>query len=125
MILVDTSVWIEFLRGRVCFEEGVLPRLVTCAPVLQEVFAGLREGPAGREFRDRMLALPRLCDPVPLHLYLEAAEIYNTGRRKGHTIRSGIDCLLAAVAIESGVSVMHRDRDFDLIAEFTGLRVRR
>lgn len=125
MILVDTSVWIEFLRGRHRLEAEMLPRIVICGPILQEVFAGLREGPSGEEFRNRMLALPRLCDPLPSRLFLDAAEIYNTGRRKGHTIRSGVDCLIAAVAIECGVAVMHKDRDFDVIARFTGLRVRR
>ncbi len=104
MILADTSVWIEFTPGRIGIETEVLKLLATCGPVH---------------------ALPRLCDPMPTRLYLEAAEIYSTGRRKGYTIRSAIDCLIAAVAIECGVAVMHRDRDFDTIARFTGLRVRR
>jgi len=66
-----------------------------------------------------------LSDPLPLALFRSAAEIYRLGRVKGHTIRSSIDCLIAAVAIENDVPVWHKDRDFDLIARYTGLRTTR
>jgi predicted nucleic acid-binding protein len=54
---------------------------------------------------------------------LQAAEIYREGRRKGHTIRSTTDCLIAAIAIENGVPMWHRDRDYDAIAKYTPLRI--
>jgi len=73
-------------------------------------------------FRQLFLAVPRLGDPVPLSCFVEAAEICAQGRRQGNTIRSSIDCLIAAIAIESGVPVWHRDRDFSAIARFTPLR---
>ena len=69
-----------------------------------------------------ILAIPRLADPVPLRCYLEAAEIYARARRQGYTIRSSIDYLTAAIAIESNVAVWHSDRDFSAIARFTPLR---
>lgn len=66
--------------------------------------------------------VPRFSDPVGLDLYLEAAEIYREGRRRGFTIRSSTDCLIAAIAIEYRVPVWHRDRDFNFLAGYTRLR---
>jgi hypothetical protein len=123
MILVDTSIWIEFLAGKgaaVAPEERLL-QIVTCGPVVQEVLQGLRAGPVSDPFRDGFLAIPRVGDPVPLELYVAAADIYRQGRRKGLTIRSATDCLIAAIAIRNGTPVWHRDRDFEAIARFTAL----
>ena len=58
------------------------------------------------------LALPMLSNPMTASLFPRAAEIYRLGRWRGVTIRSSVDCLIAAVAIENRVSVWHRDRDF-------------
>ena len=123
MILADTSVWIEFLRGSLAqgIKEDTMFQVVTCGPVIQEVFQGLRPVPRSLDFEDRFLALPRLSDPLPLRIFTEAATIYRLGRRKGYKIRSSIDCLIAAIAIENKVAVWHKDRDFDLIARYTGL----
>jgi predicted nucleic acid-binding protein len=89
MILVDTSVWIELIAGRkgVTASEADLSNFVTCGPVVQEILQGLRPGLASEAFREAFLAIPVLSDPVPLALYLSAAEIYRQGRRKGLTIR--------------------------------------
>ncbi len=125
MILVDTSIWIEWLSARrtshIKIEDLLL--LVTCGPVMQEVFQGLREGPASDAFREAMRALPCLSDPLPLAIFEEAAEIYRQGRAKGYTIRSSTDCLIAAIAIHNRVAVWHKDRDFSAIARYTSLRI--
>ena len=123
MILVDTSVWIELIAGRkgVTATEEDLSNFVTCGPVVQEILQGLRPGPASEAFREAFLAIPVLSDPIPLALYLSAAEIYRQGRRKGITIRSSVDCLIAAIAIRNAVPVWHRDRDFEAIGRFTSL----
>ena len=125
MILVDTSVWIELLDGRRGATVGAddLLRFVTCGPVVQEVLQGLRDGPDSEAFREAFLAIPRLSDPLPFRTFLEAARIYRRGRRKGYTIRSSVDCLIAAVAIENGVAVWHKDRDFTAISSYTDLQV--
>jgi hypothetical protein len=114
MILVDTSVWIELLAGKrgVSLREDDLPDLVTCGPVVQEVLQGLWPGPASDAFREAFLAVPILSDPIPLALFLSAADI---------TIRSSVDCLIAAIAIENRVPVWHWDRDFTAIARYTTL----
>ena len=123
MILADTSVWVEFLRGNLGpgIREDTMFQVVTCGPVIQEVFQGLRSLPQSRDFEARFLALPRLCDPLPLHIFTDAATIYHQGRRKGYTIRSSVDCLIAAIAIDNKVAVWHKDRDFDAIAHYTSL----
>jgi len=53
----------------------------------------------------------RLEDPVPAEAFVEAAEIYRSGRRRGYAIRSTVDCLIAAIAIRHGVPFWHKDRD--------------
>jgi predicted nucleic acid-binding protein len=123
MILVDTSVWIEMLSSKPGFSirEDDLPHFATCAPVIQEVFQGLRPEPAAAIFREAFLALPVLSDPIPLTLFLAAADIYRQGRRRGVTIRSSVDCLIAAIALANRVPVWHRDRDFSAIARYTAL----
>lgn len=124
MILVDTSVWIEFLSGRIRpLGASDFLQFVTCGPVLQEVLQGLRMGTASSKFEDRIRSLPCLSDPLPVELFLQAAEIYREGRRRGRTVRSPIDCLIAAIAIDHGIPILHRDRDFDTIAEYTPLRI--
>jgi predicted nucleic acid-binding protein len=120
MILVDTSIWIALLAAWGKHPNWLL--FATCGPVMQEVLQGLRHGSASEGFREGLLALPRLCDPVALDLYLEAAEIYRDGRSRGYTIRSSTDCLIAAIAIRNRVPVWHRDRDFTALARFTRLQ---
>jgi hypothetical protein len=127
MILVDSSVWIGFLRGKRGYriEADEMERFCVCGPIIQEVLQGQPEGPAAGRFRDLFLALPRLGEPVGTGLYLEAARIHRLGRHKGYTIRSSVDCLIAAIALAGDVPVWHRDRDFSHIARFTGLKVYR
>jgi predicted nucleic acid-binding protein len=123
MILVDTSVWIELINGNIKGPEpDLLLRFRTTGPIIQEVLQGLRPGRQSEAFKDSFLAIPRLCDPITWDLYTQAAEIYREGRRRGYTIRSSADCLIAAISLESGVPIWHRDRDFKTIARFTPLR---
>jgi len=124
LILVDTSVWIELLNRRLgaTISDEELLNFATCGPIVQEVLQGLRDVPASPAFRNAFLALPLLSDPLPRAMFLSASDIYRLGRSKGHTIRSSIDCLIAAIAIEHDVPVWHRDRDFDVISKFTPLR---
>ena len=124
MILADTSVWIQLLNGRATrLQEKELLSVVTCGPVVQEVLQGFRPGPLYDEFRESFLALPKVGDPPALSTFLHGAEIYRNGRRRGVTIRSSTDCLIAAIAIENRVAVWHRDRDYTAIARFTGLEL--
>jgi hypothetical protein len=124
VILIDTSIWVDFLidPGRMQEKDFDPVEFVTCGPVVQEVLQGFSDARALPAFRDRLLGVPRLSDPLSLDLFLDAANIYRDGRRKGYTIRSTTDCLIAAIAIHNEVRVWHRDRDFTAIARYTPLR---
>lgn len=123
MILVDTSVWIELVKGHQPAVTGVeAANFATCGPVVQEVLQGMPHSAANAAFRQVFLALPTLSDPLPRALFEIAAEIFQSCRSRGHTIRSPADCLIAAIALENRVPVWHCDRDFETIARFTSLR---
>ena len=121
MILVDTSVWIEMFAGRVQARPDDFLSMATCGPVIQEVLQGLRPGRQEQLIRWRLLGLPRLGDPLTVELFLEAADLYAASRRRGITIRSSVDCLIASIAIWHKTPVWHCDRDFDRLAAFTRL----
>ena len=124
MLLVDTSAWIELFRrpARLDLEAfGGLDQVVTCLPVLQEVLQGFRTESAYRLAREAMLALPIVESPLPQERFVQAAELYRAARRGGFTVRSGVDCLIAACAIRHGLTVLHRDRDFGALAKISPL----
>ena len=128
MTLVDTSVWIATFRkvrpldldALVGFDE-----VVTCLPVIQEVLQGFRDEVPFRRARAAMFALPRVESPMGAELFDEAVELDRSARRSGLTVRSTVDCLIAACAIRHGPEVLHIDRDFTALARVSPLRQRR
>lgn len=128
MVLVDTSVWIEVFRkpSRLRLESVVeLDEIVTCLPVIQEVMQGFLDERSFRVARDAMSAFPVIESPLRSILFEEAAQLYRSARRAGVTIRSGVDCLIAACAIRHELPVLHHDRDFSLLAQVSPLEERR
>jgi predicted nucleic acid-binding protein len=126
MYLVDTSVWIEFFRLDTSLDlESVLEieQIVTCPPVIQEVLQGFRDETPYRLARESMSAFPIVESPMPLEVYLQAADLYRAARRAGLTVRSGTDCLIAACALRHDLRVLHKDRDFSLLARVSPLKV--
>ena len=91
---------------------------------MHEVLQGFRDDDAFARARDAMLALPTVESPLRREVFLEATELYRRARRTGRTVRSGVDCLIAACAIRNSLAVLHRDRDFDSLAVVSGLEVR-
>ncbi len=96
---------------------------LVCPPIIQEVLQGINLDRYHGPIKNSLRAFTRIGDPVRLEDYLLAAEIYRIGRGKGYTIRSSIDCLIAALAIQANVPIWHKDRDFDFIAQFTSLKI--
>ena len=126
MILVDTSAWIEFLRDTgslVCqrVDDLLATEIATCDVVRMEVLAGARDEQHLQQLR-RLLARASTLPTEPAD-YDAAAALYRTCRQRGHTVRKLIDCLIAAVAIRGNVPVLHRDADFDILAQHTPLQV--
>lgn len=127
MFLVDTSVWIEVFRrnSKLRIEETAsIDEMVTCLPVVQEVLQGFRDDLVFRRARAAMLAFPCVESPMTLALFEEAVELFRTARRAGLTIRSSVDCLIAAAALRHGLTILHRDRDFDALAQVSSLKQR-
>ena len=127
MLLVDTSVWIEFFRRpqRAGVAEAFdLEEVATCLPVVQEVLQGFRDESAFRIARDAMLALPTVEAPLGGEVFLEAVALYRSACRAGLTVRSSVDCLVAACALRHDLTVLHHDRDYDALASVAPLRVR-
>ena len=120
MLLVDTSAWIEvFRRGsRVRLDDIVddRGRIVTCLPVIQEVLQGFDDDRAYDIARTAMYAFPCLEAPLTSAVVDRAVDIYRRARRAGVTVRSGVDCLVAACAAAHGASIVHCDRDYANIA---------
>jgi predicted nucleic acid-binding protein len=127
-ILADTSAWIEYLRAtgspvhlkmrQLVAEEW---DLVTTDAVVLELLSGVQE-----EEVDRLRSMLLRFDHLPTHNladYEKAAEMYRQCRRGGETIRSITDCLIAAVAVRTDAQLLHRDRDFDVLARHTPLKV--
>jgi predicted nucleic acid-binding protein len=95
--------------------------LARCSEVLQ----GFRDERAFRVARDSMKALPMVESPLVFDLIDEAIDLYRRARRRGLTVRSSVDCLIAACAIRHDLELLHRDRDFPALAKVSALRVRR
>ncbi len=127
MILVDSSVWIETFRREKPLDLLTLlefEEVVTCLPVIQEVLQGFGDESAFREAEDAMFSLPMVEAPISTEVYRVAIDLYRTGRSTGFTIRSSVDCLIAACALRHDLVVLHRDRDFSHLARFSRLRQR-
>lgn len=129
MIVVDTSAWIEFLRGTGSPAHHALVAAVTDgvplgvpSPVLMELLAGAR--PERRNAVRRMLAHGTALPTAAPYDYETAADLYQACRAAGETPRSLVDCLVAAVALRHDAPVLHADRDYDVLTRHTPLTVR-
>ncbi|WP_144731995.1 type II toxin-antitoxin system VapC family toxin [Extensimonas perlucida] len=130
MILVDSSVWIDFLHGTSNAQTERLSRWLDAAQadigvadlVVFEVLRGFRHAQDYARARRLLLALD-VVEIGGLANALAAAEHYRELRAVGHTIRSPIDVLLASYCITHGHLLLHRDGDFDVLETLRGLRV--
>jgi hypothetical protein len=122
LILIDSSAWVEFLRGtgsRACEEVDRLLEsdIAVCDPVLMEVLAGARDP-------EHLMQLRALLGRASTRHsraedYESAAAIYRQCRQSGETVRRLIDCLIAAVAIREQLPVLQQDSGFEVIARHT------
>ncbi len=131
MILVDTSAWVEYLRGTGSAVNGRLRELIAddeplavTEVVVMEVLAGATDG-ARRDSLRRLLYRFEFLPVGELATYEDAAELYGRCRSEGETPRQMTDCLIAAVAIRAGAELLHRDADFEVIARHSTLVTRR
>lgn len=128
MILVDTSVWIDYFKGTIAAHTETLDRLLAHEPlaigdlILTEVLQGFDNE---RDFNNarRVLTSLTVVDLGGQEIAIQAAKNFRALRRLGVTVRKTIDTVIATRCIESGYDLLHNDRDFDPFAKHLGLRV--
>lgn len=129
MLVVDSSVWIDFFARRESPARATLRRLldegevriVVPDLVLFEVLRGFRDERDHRQARLLMASL-NIEDTGGAELALAAAQHYRSLRAQGVTVRSSIDVLVATFCIENDYALLHRDRDFQAFEQLRGLR---
>lgn len=126
MILVDSSIWIDFFSSRPGAGGAELRRMIEegepfaiTGVVVAEVLQGLVRDAA---IIERFLSQWDMLEPSGFETYRSAAAIYRRARAKGITLTT-IDSLIASVAVEHGASVFTLDHDFYRIARLTGLSI--
>ncbi len=128
MVIVDTTVWIDYLGGisnnETVWLDRALPRerLGLTDLILSEVLQGIRDETAFERTREDLLRF-RIFAAGGTDMAVEAATNYRTLRRRGFTVRRTIDCWIATFCLLSGHQLLHRDRDFDPFEQVLGLQV--
>ncbi len=128
-VIVDTSAWVEYLRDtgspvHLALRDAVATgrHVATPAPAAMELLAGCRSEGAAAKLA-RLLARFEVLDTAGLADFEDAALIQRICRRRGSTVRSMVDCLVAAAALRTGRPVLAQDRDFAAIARYAGLEL--
>jgi predicted nucleic acid-binding protein len=128
MVIVDTTVWIDYFDGTSTPEadwlDGQLDRqrLGVTDIIVCELLQGVRDE-AEATAVERDLAKLEVFNTGGAELAKAAAQNYRTLRRRGYTVRKTIDCLIATFCLREGHSLLHRDRDFDAFERFLDLSV--
>lgn len=130
MIVVDTSVWIDVLNevqnpeSEYCvslIESGDQPVALT-EVILTEILQGLRSEREARLVEKHLRSFP-IIRFVEIEDFVLAAKLYRRARSSGVTIRKTLDCLIAAPCVRTRTPLLHRDRDFDRLAQCSSLRI--
>ncbi|MEN6332840.1 MAG: PIN domain nuclease [Phycisphaerales bacterium] len=127
MILVDSSVWIDYFNGKTTGQTDLLNVLLdqelilTGDLVVAEVLQGFKEDREFNKARDLLDTL--ICkDMLGKNLAVKSAQNYRLLRRKGVTTRKTIDVIIATFCVQNRMVLLHNDRDFELMAEHLGLQ---
>ena len=127
MILVDSSVWIDYFRGASTTQADKLDTLLTRERlavgdlVVAEVLHGFRDDLAFEQARD-VLEQFVFVELGGYRIALQAAKNYRTLRARGISVRKTVDTIIATKCIEDGFALLYSDRDFDPFVEHLGLR---
>jgi predicted nucleic acid-binding protein len=127
MVIVDTTVWIDFLKGRATAPVAKLEALLaeetdifTTGLIVQEVLSGIKTNDERVNVRKELERFIVVMPTIGTHV--EAADIFDACRKKGYTIRSAVDCLIAALALEYDLTILEKDRDYTYISRVFPLK---
>jgi len=121
--LVDTTIWVDFFRGRDKRLQQMLLRdeVAICPVIVQEILQGVVDDVHYETIKEQIDAI-ELIQADPLEAAIGAADLYRSLRKKGFVIRKANDCLIAWFAIHANYPLFHNDRDFEIIAKHTALK---
>jgi predicted nucleic acid-binding protein len=128
MVIIDTTVWVDYLRGaenpetRGLERELQRQRLGLADLILCEVLQGIPDSALFEQVRDDLLKF-HVFETGGTDLAIAAAQNYRDLRQRGYTVRKTIDCLIATHCLQEGHGLLHRDRDFDPFEKVLGLAV--
>jgi predicted nucleic acid-binding protein len=129
VILVDTSAWVEFDRATGSPVDARLTELIATTdevavtePVIMEVLAGARDDGRENDLRRLMQRFPLMRFDAAID-FDAATRIFRMCRRSGVTPRGMVDCMIAAVALRHGASLLANDTDLDRVADVMGIPV--
>ncbi len=127
MVVVDTTVWIDFFAGRPTRQVQLLKSLIEngedvalCGVILAEILQGVRADAECARLESILRNFLYL--DMSRKTFLSAAHIFRSFRAKGVTIRNSVDCMIAACCIENSAQLLHNDRDYIAIASHVELR---
>ena len=128
MIVIDTSVWIDYFNDKATSETEVLDRLLGIESlligdlILAEVLQGLRSDPDFRRVLGFLGAL-EFREMVGRRVAIASAQNYRTLRAQGVTVRKTVDVIIGTFCMLNGHRLLHSDRDFDAMESHLGLEV--
>ena len=128
MVIIDTTVWIDYLRGLRNKETEYFDRELSRQRfgltdlILCETLQGIGDEKAFTRVL-RELRKFEIFEAGGEYLAIEAARNFRSLRQRGHTVRKTIDCLIATFCLRQGHSLLHRDRDYDPFEDILGLAV--
>ena len=128
MVLIDTSAWIDFFRGTSSAQAMAVETLIVeradicvCGVIITEILQGIRDNRQFEKTRDLLETMVFL--PMNRETFIRSAQLYRMLRKKGFTVRKPVDCMIAAVAIEHEIPLLHKDKDFLPLEKHGALKV--
>lgn len=129
MILIDTSALIEFLNRTGSVFDKEIEALINSDEdtaiadiVMTEVLQGIRDDKDYMEVKQALLSFP-VYSLKGVDSFIAAADLYRKCRKTGHTKRNTVDLLIAQIALENDLIILHNDRDFETLADICSLKI--
>jgi predicted nucleic acid-binding protein len=129
LILIDTSAFIEFLNKTGSPFDKEIEYLISndedlaiADITITEILQGIKEDKEFNEIKKSLMAFP-VCSLKGVDSFIAAAELFRKCRKKGLTVRSTVDLLIAQIVLENNLILLHNDNDFENIARLNGIKV--